>query len=408
MRQPTGTATDVTQLPGLQVLFARQAIIDAAGRVRGYELLYRGRRGSDGEVPDAEHATCQVLAAAFADAGLGVAVGEVPAWINVSERFLSDFDPPPLPPERTVIELLETHVPAPALVERLAGLRDWGFRIALDDFELTDASRIMLDACDFVKVDVQAGPRAQVEAMIREIAAHGPVVLAEKVEDQEQHDWAQDAGATLFQGYFFCRPVEVESEALRAASIARLRIAAGISDGQATVEAIDQVLRTDPELTLRLLRYLNSAALSLPHRITSVRHAITMLGLEAVRQWALVLLVGGIGERRGPLLSTALVRARACELLAHAKGLPFPDAFFSVGLLSVADALSGRALDEIVGELPLADAVTAALIDHAGPMGAALAAAIACERGRLPEQDPGLALACYDDAIAWADALGLC
>ena len=400
-------ATRSPQLQPPQVLFARQAIIDTAGRVRGYELLYRGRRGSHGEVPDAEHATCQVLAAAFAESGLGVAVGEVPAWINVSEHFLSAFDPPPLPPERTVIELLETHVPTAALVERLATLRDWGYLIALDDFVLTDASRMMLDACDIVKIEVQDRPREQVEAAIREVAERGLVALAEKVESQEQHDWAAAAGATLFQGYFFCRPVEVESQELRATSIARLRTAAGLADAEATLEAVDEVLRTDPDLSLRLLRYLNSAALSLPHRITSVRHAITMLGLNAVRQWALVLLVGGIGERRGPLLSTALIRARTCELLAHARGLPFPDAFFSVGLLSVGDALTGRPLTEIVAELPLADSVASALTGHSGPMGAALAAAIACEQGLLPERDPGLTLACYDDAIAWADGLEL-
>jgi EAL and modified HD-GYP domain-containing signal transduction protein len=134
---------------------------------------------------------------------------------------------------------------------------------------------------------------------------------------------------------------------------------------------------------------------------------MTLLGLRAVRQWALVLLMGGIDEHRGPLLPTALIRARSCELMAAAKGAAEPDAYFSVGLLSISDALAGKPMADVMAELPLAAAVTSALIDRTGPMGAALSAAIACERGELPEHDADLALACYADAVAWTEAQGI-
>ena len=54
----TGVAEVAPEAP--RVLFARQAIVARGGRLAGYELLYRGPRGADGEIPDAEHATCQV------------------------------------------------------------------------------------------------------------------------------------------------------------------------------------------------------------------------------------------------------------------------------------------------------------------------------------------------------------
>jgi EAL and modified HD-GYP domain-containing signal transduction protein len=395
---------DTTTSETPRVLFARQAIVDRRGRVAGYELLYRGRRNEDGQIPDAEHATCQVLVGAFAEVGFGAAVGRNSAFINVTERFLREIDPLPLAPETTVLELLEDATPSQALIERLRALRTQGFRVALDDYNPTPANTPLLEVADLVKVDLRARDRAASEALMRNLRGRGLKVVAEKVEQQEEFEWSLAAGASLFQGYFFCRPVELAGTELRAASLGRLRAAAGLTHPDAGLTQIQYAVQTDPALSLRLLRYLNSASLSLPRRISSIRQGVMLLGPRTVRQWALVLLISGVGEHRGPLLTTALARARTCETIAHATGARDPDAWFSVGLLSISDALAGLPLAEVIGELPLADDITSALIRREGPKGAALTAAIACERGELPVDNPGLVLAAYADAVAWADA----
>jgi len=387
-----------------RVLFARQAIVDRRGRLAGYELLYRGPRGADGEIPDAEHATCSVLVGAFAEVGMGAAVGGATAFLNVTERFLREVDPLPLAPEATVLELLEDATPSPALMDRLRALRLQGFRVALDDFAPGPTSTPLLDVADIVKVDLRAHERRDAEKLMGSLAARGLKVVAEKVEDQDEFEWSRAAGAKLFQGYFFCKPVELAGAELRAASIERLRTVAGLTRPDVGFEAIEHAIKTDPHLALRLLQQLNSAAVSLPHRISSIRQGVVLLGPRTVRQWALVLLLSGIGEQRGPVLATALARARTLETLAHVKGAGDPDAWFSVGLLSVSDALAGAPLPEVVERLPLADDVRDALVHRSGPKGAALSAAIACERAELPETDRRLVMTAYADAIAWADA----
>ena len=395
-------AAPATDAP--RVLFARQAIVDRRGRLAGYELLYRGPRGADGEIPDAEHATCSVLVGAFAEVGFRAAVGGSTAFLNVTERFLREVDPLPLAPESTVLELLEDAQPTPELLDRLRALRAQGFRVALDDFAPGPMSTPLLEVADLVKVDLRAHSRAEAEQLMGSLVARGVTVVAEKVEDQTEFEWSSAAGAKLFQGYFFCKPVELAGAELRAASIERLRAVAGLTHPDAGLEEIELAIRTDPHLSLRLLQQLNSAAVSLPHRISSIRQGVMLLGPRTARQWALVLLLSGIGEHRGPLLATALARARTLETLAHVKGATDPDAWFSVGLLSVSDALAGAPLPDVVSQLPLAEDVIDALVHHAGPKGAALQATIACERAELPETDRRLVLMAYGDAIAWADA----
>jgi len=89
---------------------------------------------------------------------------------------------------------------------------------------------------------------------------------------------------------------------------------------------------------VRLLRLLNSASFSLRKRVTSVHEAVTMLGARTVRQWAMLLSLGGITTNCDELIPTALSRARTLSRLAEGRGGD-ADVGFSIGLLSVADAL---------------------------------------------------------------------
>jgi EAL and modified HD-GYP domain-containing signal transduction protein len=109
-------------------------------------------------------------------------------------------------------------------------------------------------------------------------------------------------------------------------------------------------------------------------------------------------------------MSTALVRARTCELLAAATDPDVAERAFTVGLLSLADALLGVELDRVVAELPLADDVARALLDHHGVAGHVLEQVLAFEAGEFgaPRLDgaAGAATAsAYRDAVAWADGL---
>jgi EAL and modified HD-GYP domain-containing signal transduction protein len=223
------------------------------------------------------------------------------------------------------------------------------------------------------------------------------------------HDRCADAGFELFQGDFVCRPREVVGHNVPTASIGALRLAAGISAPDTGVDELEKAIALDPGLSLRLLRFVNSAAFSLRHQIKSVRQAIVLLGPRTVRQWAMLLLLSGIDERRGPLLVTALSRGRTCEAIARRLGADDTDAYFFTGMLSIVDALLDRPMEEAVAGLPLAEDVVAALVHRAGGKGRTLKMAEACERGAwdeaaLPNLDAAELAVLHVEAITWADA----
>jgi EAL and modified HD-GYP domain-containing signal transduction protein len=380
------------------VAVARQPILDARQRLTGYELLHRG------VATYGEQATAQVLLAAFGDIGIRSLVGRHPAWINVSRRFLLDVDPLPLPPGEVVLELLENQNMDDELLGKVQELHAAGFTIALDDFSYTSEADDLLALASIVKVDLLEGG---VEHAARQAALLKPfdvALLAEKVEDRATFEACRDLGYELFQGYFFCKPEIVQGREIPTSASSSLADIAVLSRADATFEEIEAIVTRDPGLALRLLRLLNSAAYSLRRRITSVHDAVTMLGARTVRQWAMMLVLGGISANCDELVPTALSRAHTLQRLAERRDGD-TDVAFSVGLLSVADALLGVSMAEALEGLPLDDRVSDALLHRAGPDGAALTAVLDYEWGMNPVGDPGAHDAlgeCYAEALRWS------
>jgi EAL and modified HD-GYP domain-containing signal transduction protein len=388
-----------------EILFARQPILDVDGRLAGYELLYRGDGGS--ESPHA--ATSRVAASALSDLGLRQATGGAPAFLNVTTEFLLAMDPLPFGPEGVVLEIAADRLPDGPLLERLSRLRQHGYMLALDGYAGQPSADPLLDFATLAKVDARGVPPAGLALVVTHLRGRGIKPIANGVEAHSDHDRCADAGFELFQGDFVCRPREVVGHNVPTASIGALRLAAGISAGDTGVDELEKAIALDPGLSLRLLRFVNSAAFSLRHQIKSVRQAIVLLGPRTVRQWAMLLLLSGIDEKRGPLLLTALSRGRTCEAIARRLGADDAESYFFTGMLSVVDALLDLPMDEAIRDLPLSEDVVAALVQRAGGKGRTLTMAEACERGAwddaaLPSLDASELAVLHVEALTWADA----
>jgi EAL and modified HD-GYP domain-containing signal transduction protein len=392
------TGPDMDGAHASSVAVARQPILDVRQRLKGYELLHRGG------ATYGEKATAQVLLATFGELGLRTLVGSRPAFINVTRRFLLDVDPLPLLPDEVVLELLEDQALDDELFGRLVELDAAGFRIALDDFSYNPKADDVLALASIVKVDLLAGGPDHAARQADLLQHFDVTLLAEKVEDEAMFHRCCDLGYELFQGYFFCKPELVSGREIPSASASALQDIGVLSRIGATFEEVEAVVTRDPGLTMRLLRLLNSAAYPLRRRITSVHEAVTLLGVRTVRQWAMLLVLGGIESSCDELVPTALSRARTLACLAAGRGSD-TDLAFSVGLLSVADALLGVPMAEALVDLPLADPVVDALLDGKGAEGMALTAVLDLERGLAPlgasEGPPGLSEA-YTEALSWS------
>jgi EAL and modified HD-GYP domain-containing signal transduction protein len=61
-------------------------------------------------------------------------------------------------------------------------------------------------------------------------------------------------------------------------------------DREEPADRLEAVLKTDPTLAFRLMRYINSPAFGLSVEINSFRHAIMVLGYNRLKRWLALLL----------------------------------------------------------------------------------------------------------------------
>jgi c-di-GMP phosphodiesterase len=387
---------------GVPVAVARQPILDRAERIRGYELLYRPA-GAAALGP--EGATSNVIVGALADIGLDALVGDLKAWVNVTREFLLEVRPLPLPPERTVLELLEGQAVDAELLDVLRELREAGFHIALDDFRFDPGWDALTRHADAIKLDIQQLPGDALPDAVARLRRPGLYLLAEKVETRAEYDVCRDLGFDGFQGYFFAQPVLVEGGTVPTHRLAGIAALAQAGD-DASFEELERLITQDAGLAYKLVRLANSAHVGARARVASVRSALTLMGSTNVRRWSMLLALAGLTDRPLHLLHTGLLRARQCELLTRR---PVEEAVaFTVGLFSILPALVGTTMEALVEGLPFDARVSGALLEHAGEEGALLAGVLAFERGDFEAcASYGIDLLevaeVYRDALAWVE-----
>lgn len=384
------------------VAVARQPILDRAEAIRGYELLYRPA-GAATLSPDG--ATSNVIVRALADIGLDALVGDHKAWVNVTREFLLEVRPLPLPPERTVLELLEGQAVDDELLEVLRELREAGFRVALDDFRFDPGWDALTRHADAIKLDIRELPGDALADAVARLRRPGLYLLAEKVETRAEYDHCRALGFDGFQGYFFAEPVLVEGGTVPTHRLAGIAALAQAGD-DVSFEELERLITQDAGLAYKLVRLANSAYVGSRTSVSSVHEALTLMGTVNVRRWAVLLALAGLTDRPQHLLATGLLRARQCELLARRP--VEPAVAFTVGLFSILPALVGTTMETLVDGLPFDAAVSGALLEQAGEEGALLAGVLAFERGDFEACDSyGIDLLevaeVYRAALAWVE-----
>jgi EAL and modified HD-GYP domain-containing signal transduction protein len=210
-------------------------------------------------------------------------------------------------------------------------------------------------------------------------------------------------GFSHFQGEFFSRPRGEEGGGA-AASLQSLR---ELTASEPSFEDLERIIGADVGLSIALLRHVNSAFFALPRKIDTVREALTLLGVRAVRRWATVVALSSVTEAPDQLVALALLRARMCELLGRRAADEERDRLFTVGLFSVADALLDASMEEVLETLPFSEEIVAALLRHEGPLGDTLASVLRYEQGHLPAEGDATELAeAYLASLKWADRAG--
>jgi c-di-GMP-related signal transduction protein len=280
-----------------------------------------------------------------------------------------------LPKEQVVIELLENINVTDTVIERCRDLKNKGFVLALDDNIFTSATIPLYETVDIVKIDILQVPATELPRMVKQLRNWPLALVAEKVETCEHFLFCKDLGFELFQGYFFARPSVIHQKRLDIAKIELINLVNEIMAG-ADITVLEACFKRNPNLSINLLRLVNSVAFGLREKIRSLRHALMVLGQRQLLRWVTLALFANDNSASlsPPLMELAAIRGRLMELLAQFNVQKtgcgdYPDRAFITGILSLADVLFETSMESLVGHLNLTEEISAALISREGLLG---------------------------------------
>jgi len=403
----------LTAGPGL--FTARQPILDKAGRVRGYELLYRRTAGSttsSGASPDV--ATASVIESLFG-IGFDTLTSGNRAFLNISRELLLEGIPAVLPKERVVLEL-GTDIQADADVLRACReLTHDGYSLAIDDFTPNDRTAELVPFVEFLKVDFEEAAESSIQ-LAANLSSDGPLLVAKHVETARGFQAAVGGGYDLFQGFFLGKPVLKAGRAVPEQHVAGVRLLHALQDPELTIQQLENLVKHDATLCFLILRTVNSAAYALRATVETIREAVVLLGRDTIRRWAAIWALAGLGRHtHTELLTMAIVRARCCELLAGSASEDHDAAEgFMVGLCSLLDAILEQPMEALLKSTPVSSNVKTALLGGDNIARRTLDCVIAYEHGEwdrcvalgtAASVNPAVLPAAYTEALRWASDL---
>jgi len=354
----------------MEVFVARQPIFDRWLDVAAYELFFRYEGKDFYDHLNGDQASSRVITDSFFIIGMKKLTGGKRAFINFTKNLLLDEVATILPRESIAVEVLETVELDEEIVAACDKLKQLGYLLVLDDFALKMKFNPLIEMADIIKVDFLETDVEERRSLVKWFGTKKLKFLAEKVETREAFDQALEMGYTYFQGYFFSKPVILSGKDVPGYKVNYIRIMHEINKPDPDIDQIENIFKGDVSFSYKLLRCINSAAFGLRTKVTSIKHALILMGHRELRKWVSLIVLLGLGEDKPQeLITISIIRAKFCELLAPGVGLKDRVSdLFLMGLFSMIDAFVSRPMAELLEELPISDDIKDALLGKGGPL----------------------------------------
>lgn len=376
------------------VYLARQPILNRDEDICYYEILYRDAAKSS-HVNSNIAASASVIASVLNKFGTKALLGDKKAFVKVDEKFLLNDIIFTVPKEPFVFSLFADIDMEEKVVYQIDKLYKNGYELAINDAALNDEFmqkyRAVLHQISFVKINFDVLESYNIAEFIAELHENRVEVIATKIEDQKTYELAKSVGCDCFEGYFFAKPVILENAKYEPFQLNVLKLYNLLMEG-VNIDEITSEFEKNPEITVQLLQFINSAAFHFRKRISSLHHVLILLGRMQVGEWLMLLIYSksvSKTNKHSPLMlmvinRTYLMQEILKKLQPDVRSNMLGEAYM-VGVLSLMDTLFGMKMSDILEGIHVSDSVKEAVLDDAGLFGEIYAVVRATESFDMQE-----------------------
>ncbi|WP_455757781.1 EAL and HDOD domain-containing protein [Sulfurimonas sp.] len=350
-----------------KIYLAKQKVFNRNNKVFANELLFRDHAHGIKDFPTDMKATSHVVINSLINIDSILNESTI-VLVNVNEDFLLSGLVDILDKSKFMLEILETTDLTEEVISRIKQFHRRGFKIAIDDFdcssEMIKKFNPIMKYIHLVKIDVIEAESENIENVVAKLKKIGMKILAEKIETKEEYQKYFNMGFDLFQGYYLHKPETLEVD--RGKDVTQhiiLNLIKLIKD-DAGIEQIEFYIKQRPELSLKLIKFLNSQG-KFDEEIESIVQVVTLLGRDKLLRWLLLYLYSEMSDNpvSEQILAVALKRAEIMEEEAVASE---KDKAYISGMFSMIGALFDTDNEDIIKNIKLDKDITDLVIRKKG------------------------------------------
>ncbi|MGC8868101.1 MAG: EAL and HDOD domain-containing protein [Sulfurihydrogenibium sp.] len=287
-----------------------------------------------------------------------------------------------------IVEIESKHLKSKSLLEKIRDLKNEGFTFSIEftegDFDI-EPFLPMSSIFNYLSIRFKAFSPEK-EQFIEKVRELPFTLKAEDLDTKEDFDKATLLGFDLFEGEFFTKSesIDTKEDTFNKLEVLKLIRYVSVEDD---LNDIAEAIKSSPDISVRLLKYINSSFFYLNNPITSINRAVAYLGKKNLVSWLFMLSMMSISKNDldKEAVKIALFRAKFMELLSL-KINPdsnIADTAFLVGLLSLAERIFKTDLKTILKELNLSEEMEKVLTEKSGYFGELLNFVIAIEKNDI-------------------------
>jgi EAL and modified HD-GYP domain-containing signal transduction protein len=346
-----------------EIIISRQPVLDKYMRIYGYHIIFKRA--------DGQEITPDDIANTFTEIDINKIIGENKGFIEISKDVADSEILKIFPSDKVSLSVGKDWFKTDVMYY-IEKFHKEGFDVHLNYIHKNDCFPVF-SLIDYIFIDVkefQIEHLKEILDLLEMLKAHK---IAKNVETKNHFNQLKELNFDLYEGNFFAKPSEIKENTIDVSKTALIEIYSKLKDFE-DLNSIEETFKKNPDLSIKLLKYVNSAAFSFRSRITSIKHALALLGQKELLKWTLLALYQSddYPAKQNPLLEMAAVRGKIMEILAT-KLDNFTkeevEESFLAGVLSLADTACNMSIKNIIEELNLSQDISDALLERKGKIG---------------------------------------
>jgi EAL and modified HD-GYP domain-containing signal transduction protein len=362
------------------IYLCKVPIFDKNQNLVAYEIKY------DDENEDSKQ-TVKKLYSSISDIDIVSILSGKEAFIKVTSDILIFTEFLNLiPKEIFTITIDYTNLKSKNVQEKVKVYRNDGYRFAidLDTLENIDINFLISFSglFNFVFIDVPNLSDEKIN-LIHNLRQLPFTMIANNVDSLYDFNKVKDLEFELFEGEFFKEPEKLESDTDIFNKIDTLKIIRYVHE-EDDLNEIAEAIKANPEISVALLKYINSSFFYLRNPITSVNRAVIYLGKKNLINWLMLISMMSASNKDTDreVVKAALFRGKFMELLSKEinNDINIAETAFLFGILSFAERIFKAPLSIILRHLNLSEELEKDIKEGKGYFGELLSLAIAVEK----------------------------